>query len=359
MKINWTMFGAGLTGGSFNVIETADRLAGRGHEVFITSIGTRGDLAWFESRRKPLFKYIFSPLAGSFPYRLYRRLLRRTILHPFPDVEIKDLIRVMPECDVNIATADPTTYAVHRSGKGKGLYYVQHYDSLFVPRSAGLRHDESYYLPLKKIAVSTWLKDVVEKHLRVSFAGVITAGIDEKIFNPDAGKRDKGKIRIISLGRNVGWKGFAELRAAIKIIFKKHNNVEWWVYSSRDTPASTPDAPFRVFTSPYGKDLARLYASCDIAVNPSWHEGFAQPALEAMACGAAVITTPRGAEDFIKPEKNCIVIEPKNSALLAQALECLITNQDVREKMQKEGFNESRAFHWDYIIDRWETMLTL
>ncbi len=357
MKINWTMFGAGLTGGSFNIIEAAQRLAKRGHEVSVTSIGHSGDLAWFESREKPCFKKIFSPLVGGLPYRLYRRLLRSTIAHPFPDVEIKDLIRVMPECDVNIATADPTTYAVHRSGKGRGLYYVQHYDSLFISREAGLRHDESYYLPLQKIAVSTWLKNVVEERLKTPFRGVITAGIDERIFNPEAGKRQKGKIRIISLGRNIDWKGFAELRVAMKIILNKYKEVEWWVYSSRDTPESTPDAPFTVFKSPYGKDLACLYASCDIAVNPSWHEGFAQPALEAMACGCAVITTSIGAEDFIKPEKNCIVIEPKNPAILTAALECLITNEDAREKISQKGIQESKAFHWDYIIDRWETML--
>src|SRR3989344_6293337 len=169
MKINWTMFGAGLTGGSFNIVEAAQRLAKRGHEVSITSIGRPGDLVWFASREKPLFRQIFSPLAGGVAYRIYRRLLRNTALHPFPDVEIKDLIRAMPECDVNIATADPTTYAVHRSGKGRGFYYAQHYDSFFVSYEAGLRHDESYYLPLQKIAVSTWLKDTVEKCLKTSF----------------------------------------------------------------------------------------------------------------------------------------------------------------------------------------------
>lgn len=359
MRINWTLFGAGLTGGSFNIIEPAQRLARRGHDVTVTSIGRAKDMAWFSSHEKPLFKTIFSPVVGSIAYRVYRKILNRTLLHPFPDVEIRDLVRVMPDCDINIATSDKAASAVYRSGKGRGWYYAQHYDSLFVPRAEALRHDESYYLPLRKLAVSTWLKNAVESRLAVPFAGVITAGIDGMLFNAAAGEKKSGTIRIISLGRNVAWKGFAELREAMRIILVKYPHVEWWVYSSRDTPQPTADAPFTLFKSPYGKELARLYASCDIAVNPSWHEGFAQPALEAMACGAAVITTSIGAEDFIEAEENCIVVPPKSSANIVSAIERLIGDAALRIRITEKGIKTAERFHWDRIIDRWEDMLKI
>lgn len=357
MKINFTLFGAKLTGGTFNIIEPAQRLAKRGYEVSITSIGCPADLEWFRNKEKPLFKEIFTPVAGKFFYKVYRKILKGTILHPFPDVEIKDLIRSIPDCDVNIATAAQTTFAVHRSGKGKGFYYVQHFDPFFVKdRLQNLIHEESYFLPLTKIAVSTWVKNKIEENLDVNVANIITAGIDEKIFYPRE-KKTKVKKRIISLGRKTTWKGFKELKLAIKNLYKKRNDFEWIVYSSHDTPEPTTDAPFTLVKSPYGKDLAELYSSCDIAVNPSWHEGFAQPALEAMSCGLAVVTTKIGAEDFIKDGENCIISETKNSKALEMAIEKILDDDKLKERLSKNAFETAKEFYWDKIIDKWESVL--
>ncbi len=356
MKINFTLFGSRLTGGTFNIIESAQRLAERGHKVSITSIGSSDDLDWFSKEREIRFKKIFTPISGKLWYKVYRRALRGTVLHPFPDVEIKDLIRSMPECDVNIATAAPTAFAVHRSGKGKGFYYAQHYDPLFGKDLLQNRiHDESYCLPLEKITVSSWLKDTIREKLGVTINSVITAGIDDKVFSPRE-KKNK-KIKILSLGRNVDWKGFPELREAIGNLMKKRDDFEWVVYSSHDTPESTSDAPFTLVRSPYGKQLAELYAGCDIVVNPSWHEGFAQPALEAMASGCAVITTKIGAEDFITPDQNCLLVEPKRSDQIEAALEKLLDDAALRKKIAENGFITSKDFYWDRIVDKWEKII--
>ena len=357
MKINFTLFGAKLTGGTFNIVEPAQRLAQRGHEVVLTSIGSPADLNWFKKSRKPLFKENFTPFADKFLYKVYRKLLKGSVLHPFPDVEIKDLIRSMPDCDVNIATAAPTTFAVHRSGKGRGFYYIQHFDSLFVKDDLIKNiHNESYFLPLNKISVSSWIKDRIENDLKVEVNNVITAGIDEKVFYPRSNKNGNKK-RIVSLGRKVDWKGFWELREAIKELFKKRDDFEWVVYSAHDTPEPSFEAPFTLIKSPYGKDLAELYSSCDIAVNPSWHEGFAQPALEAMACGAAVVTTPVGAEDFAKNNKNCLLVDPQNPKKIEESIEKLLDDQNLRDKLIDGGLRTAKDFYWDKIIDKWEAVI--
>jgi glycosyltransferase involved in cell wall biosynthesis len=357
MKINFTLFGAKLTGGTFVAIETANRLAQRGHEISVTTIGDPSDLDWFRKMRTVHFKEIFAPLSGKMWYRAIRKSLRGTKFFPMPEVEIRDLLSVMPDCDVNVATAAPTAFAVHRSGKGKGWYYAQHYDSLFGKDiGANLIHDESYFLPLEKLAVSSWLRETVEKKLHVSMRGVITPGIDETIFYPRPETRG-AKKRIISLGRRVDWKGFAELQEAMRKLLAKRDDIEWIVYSSHDTPEPTADAPFTVAYSPFGKTLAELYAQCDIAVNPSWHEGFSQPALEAMACGCAVVTTAIGTEDFMEPGKNCILVQPKHPDEIEQALTRLLDDDKLRERMAAAGLATAKNFYWDRIVDRWEKML--
>ena len=355
MKINFTLFGSGLTGGNFNIMEPAQRLALRGHEVSITSIGSPRDLNWFRGN-KPLFKETFTPLSGKLHYRIYRKILNGTMLHPFPWVEIRDLVRSMPDCDVNIATAAPTSWAVHRSGKGKGFYYIQHYDSFFVENQLVNKiHDESYYLPLKKLTVSSWLKNIVEDKLEVKVSNVINAGIEEKFFYPR--EKNNRKTRIISLGRKVPWKGFLELETAMRELFRERDDFEWVVFSSHDTPIPRADAPFTLVKSPYGKDLGALYASCNIAVNPSWHEGFAQPALEAMASGCTVVTTPIGAEDFMEDGVNCLRIEPKNPSQIKESLVRLLDDKKLIESLSLEGLKTAKRFYWDNIINKWETIL--
>lgn len=357
MKINFTLFGIGLTGGTFNLVEPAHRLALRGHEVTVTTIGRPTDFAWFLKRKKPAFKILFAPVTGSVWYRAFRRITRSTFVFPMPEAEIRSLVAAMPDCDVNIATAGPTAFAVHRSGKGKGFYYIQHYDSFFGKDGvANCIHDESYFLPLTKIAVSSWLKKSVEGALHVPVQSVITAGIDETVFYPRPRPLGR-KLRILSLGRKVDWKGFAELRAAMKMLFDERDDFEWVVYSAHDTPVPSLEAPFTLIQSPYGADLAELYASCDITVNPSWHEGFAQPALEAMACGSAVITTPIGAEDFMEDGVNCLVIEPKNSAQVRAAIKKLLDDEVLRIRIAAAGTETAKHFHWDRIIDKWEAVL--
>ena len=354
MKINFTLFGAGLTGGTFNLVEPAHRLALRGHDVTVTTIGTPSDFAWFLKRKKPAFKMVFAPVTGSIWYRIFRRITRGTVLFPMPYAEIKSLVAAMPECDVNIATAAPTAFAVHESGRGRGFYYIQHYDSLFGKDAIANRlHDQSYFLPLTKITVSSWLKKSVETALHVPVLRVITAGIDETAFYPRP-RTAGAKKRILSLGRTVDWKGFAELRQAVAELLKERSDFEWVVYSAHDTPIPTAEAPFTLVKAPYGNDLAELYASCDITVNPSWHEGFAQPALEAMACGSAVVTTPVGAEDFMEDGVNCLAVEPKNPTQIKAAIKKLLDDDALRNRIAVAGAETAKRFHWDAIISQWE-----
>ena len=42
-------------------------------------------------------------------------------------------------------------------------------------------------------------------------------------------------------------------------------------------------------------ELARLYGEAEVAVVPSFYEGFSLPAIEAMSCGVAVVATTGGA----------------------------------------------------------------
>ena len=71
---------------------------------------------------------------------------------------------------------------------------------------------------------------------------------------------------------------------------------------------------------------------------PSYREGLPKALIEAAAASRAVITTDvPGCRDVIIPDKSGILVPVKDSKKLADAIEYLIDNPEVRVSMGKEG----------------------
>lgn len=94
------------------------------------------------------------------------------------------------------------------------------------------------------------------------------------------------------------------------------------------------------------EDLVALYNLCKVFVFPSWHEGFGLPALEAMACGRAVI----GANTSSLPEViGCdeALFDPLDDDSIARKLEQVLTNEEFRQALEQHGIEQARRFSWD------------
>ena len=85
---------------------------------------------------------------------------------------------------------------------------------------------------------------------------------------------------------------------------------------------------------------------------PSWREGFPKVLMEAASCGLPTITTDvPGCRDAIVDQKTGILVPLKNSNALANALQYLIENIDIRKKMGMYGRNLAlRKFDLKVII---------
>lgn len=80
--------------------------------------------------------------------------------------------------------------------------------------------------------------------------------------------------------------------------------------------------------------LTSLYRDSSFFCLPSYTEGFPMAVLSAWAYGLPVITTfVGGLRDVLVHGENALVIEPGNVKQLAECLELLITNQELRENL--------------------------
>ena len=92
-------------------------------------------------------------------------------------------------------------------------------------------------------------------------------------------------------------------------------------------------------------ELAALYTHCEAFVFPSLYEGFGLPVLEAMACGAPVITTRESSLLEVAGEAARFVggRDPKE---LARAIEELAATPDERGRLAQAGRARAARFSW-------------
>lgn len=92
-----------------------------------------------------------------------------------------------------------------------------------------------------------------------------------------------------------------------------------------------------------GEELNMFYRNADIYLIPSYHEGFPRTIWEAMANCLPVIATDVGSIPFYLTNKeNVILIKPKSSVEISNAVEILISNQNLRKKIIKNAFELSK-----------------
>ncbi len=101
------------------------------------------------------------------------------------------------------------------------------------------------------------------------------------------------------------------------------------------------DVIFTGFVS--DSQLRDLYNLAEIFVFPSFYEGFGFPILEAMACGAAVITSQTSSCAEIASQA-ALTIDPKDTKAMAQAMEQVLTDKTLKESLRQAGLKRAQEF---------------
>jgi len=90
--------------------------------------------------------------------------------------------------------------------------------------------------------------------------------------------------------------------------------------------------------------LWEIYKNASMFVLPSLWEGFGIVLLEAMSFGLPIIATNVGSiPELITNNVNGILIPPKDETSLAAAIELLLTSDDVRERLGRNGLEYLKA----------------
>jgi len=89
----------------------------------------------------------------------------------------------------------------------------------------------------------------------------------------------------------------------------------------------------------YGKEKEEIFEKCDVFTLPTSNDCFPLVLLEAMAHHIPLVSTPIGGiPDIVLDGENGIICEEKDSHSLAKALESLLKDDGLRNKMGDEGY---------------------
>jgi glycosyltransferase involved in cell wall biosynthesis len=326
-----------IAGGVRAILTYADRLARKGHAVELQVPARSPFRAWW-----------------------------RNVRHVGPTFVDERAARVrwvgrwrasrLPEADALLATAwqSAPVVAAAEARCGAKFYFVQHYESLY--HGSAERVDATYRLPLRKIVISTWLRDVLRDRFGAD-AEVLVTPVDRRLFHPVPDGAASGPPRVLMLHHEYAWKGVADGLEAVARARRQGGELVLVGFGTRAPRGALPYDEFH--RDPPQASLARLYGGCPIFLCPSWDEGLGMPAMEAMACGAALVTYDNGGcRDYARDGETALVARRRDVDDLADKLLRLVTDPALRQRLAGAGRAlVTGSFDWDVAVDRFEGLL--
>jgi hypothetical protein len=113
-------------------------------------------------------------------------------------------------------------------------------------------------------------------------------------------------------------------------------------------PLRPPSTNMRFVQSPRQREVAEeILASSSVYLQPSTQEGFGMCAVEAMACGCALVTTDNGgSDDYAVDGETAIVCSPDLDSM-AEAVERLLRDEGLRVRIATNGVESVQQLTWE------------
>ena len=323
-KIAFLVDGLGVSGGMAVIMQHALHQQRRGHDVLLVNIGAdAGRPAWWRGCPIPVVK-----------------------LGP-------DAPQLLANIDVLVATFWTTAAWLGCIDARRRIYFVQSDERLFYDE-AQLKQTvaASYRLDCEYVVVSEWLRDMLGGFGQE--AVVVSNGVDPAAFFPGE-TRPGGRFRVLLEGApGLPIKGMADAYDAVAEL-----DCEIWIVS----PDGEPPARWRrdrFFEAVPAAQMQQIYAACDVLVKMSRVESFCLPALEAMACGCCVVVAEvAGGIEYLRDGSNALVTPAGDVDAARSALERLMTDRELRERLRQGGFETANRYSiaqswgaFDSVIDR-------
>jgi glycosyltransferase involved in cell wall biosynthesis len=216
----------------------------------------------------------------------------------------------------------------------------------------------SFYVPHKSrqiIVPSNYVKNVVAHYAHVNPEKItVTYEAADKLTEPaEPLSQLADKQFIMYVGRPQPHKNLDRLVEAFAGLYEKYPNLQLALVGKTDvlyerlkTRVKAMDGKNIIFTGFVTDGQLRwLYDHCELYVFPSLSEGFGLPGLEAMVAGAPVVSSNATCLPEIYGDA-ADYFDPYNVADISRALNDVLSNQQLRQKLIAAGSKRAAEFSW-------------
>lgn len=195
---------------------------------------------------------------------------------------------------------------------------------------------------------------------RVLIRQVAGAGVDLHQFR--ALPEPEGPVVVVLSARLLWAKGVAEFVEAARLLRSRGVSARFILAGAPDTanPSAVPTAQIAAWVAEgvvehlgWVKDMPDVLSRSHIVCLPSYYgEGIPKSLIEAAACGRPIVTTDMpGCREIVHHGDNGLLVPPRDARALAQALESLISNPELRRRLGARGRERAeQEFGADRII---------
>jgi glycosyltransferase involved in cell wall biosynthesis len=187
----------------------------------------------------------------------------------------------------------------------------------------------------------------IEKYV-IIHSGVMLQQIMNMNFVAETGKKKlcipQNSNVIGVVGRLVPIKGHKYLVSAAKRIIREFNNTvfvfvgDGYLESKLERQSESLGVRKNIIFTGWRKDVTEILSLFDILVLPSLNEGMGKVLIEGMALGKPIVASSVGGIiDLVKNGDNGILVPPKDSDALEEAILKLIRNKNLAQKLGKNG----------------------
>jgi glycosyltransferase involved in cell wall biosynthesis len=211
------------------------------------------------------------------------------------------------------------------------------------------------------------LEEIVPAHAPIVVAPL---GVDLVTFQPDSSGDDELFERhslplsvpyIFFVGTVEPRKGLDILLEAFRVVAKEVDDVELWLAGQAGW--STGPIETQIATHPFAARIRRLgfvdddvlpalYRQARTVAYPSRGEGFGLPVLEAMACGAMVVTTVGTVMEEVAGGAATLVPRGDADALAQTLVESMGVADNERSERATRARSRAESFTWDACLDQ-------
>ncbi len=244
-------------------------------------------------------------------------------------------------------TADPHTYGAFRHHAAeRHVYYCVIEGDRGLERAA---RDAGVILAANSGALRA---AVARRTGRTVLDGAGGIRLDQ--FRPDPARRAAAPLRVLLNGRRSrpkkgtdlvleALRGLGGVPAFEVILFDTPGPGDF--FDPRDGARTPPNT--RWVMSPSQPELVELYQSSHLFVAAERKAGWCNTALEALACGAALVCTRSGTRDFAVDRGNALVVPFRHPFFLGHAIRRVLRDAALRERLAAAGPPSATPWSWD------------